>query len=111
MAKFLALYMGTPGAGPPTDLDEATIAKGMAAWGGWMGEHAGQIVDTGGPLGKTKKTSKAGVADVRNGVSGYVIIEAASHEAAAEMFKNHPSFAIFPGDAVEIMEVMPIPGG
>ncbi len=111
MAKFLALYMGSPGAGPPTDLDEATIARGMAAWGGWMGQHAAQIVDTGGPLGKTKKASPAGVSDVRNGVSGYVVIEAPSHDAAAKMFENHPSFSIFPGEAVEIMEVMPIPGG
>jgi hypothetical protein len=27
------------------------------------------------------------------------------------MFENHPHFAIFPGEAVEIMPVLPIPGG
>ena len=110
MKTFVALYTGYLPGSEPAPPDNEAIAKGMAAWGGWMGEHAAQIVDTGGPLGKTKKTSTAGVADVRNGVSGYVIVEAASHEAAAEMFKNHPSFSIFPGEAVEIMEVMPIPG-
>jgi hypothetical protein len=26
------------------------------------------------------------------------------------MFENHPHFAIFPGEAVEIMPVLPIPG-
>jgi hypothetical protein len=38
-----------------------------------------------------------------------VIVEAESHEAAARLFENHPHFAIFPGDSVEIMEFVPIP--
>jgi len=25
------------------------------------------------------------------------------------LFENHPHFSIFPGDAVEVMEVLPIP--
>jgi len=108
MAKFLALYMGTPGARPAPP-DQATIAKGMAAWGKWMADHATQVVDSGGPLGRTKKTSKAGVSDSQNAVGGYVIVEAASHEAAAKLFEGHPHFAIFPGDSVEIMEVLPTP--
>jgi hypothetical protein len=107
--KFLALYMGTPGA-TPADLDQATIAKGMAAWGGWMGEHAAVIVDSGGPLGKTKQTSKRGVSDMSNSVTGYVIVQAESHDAAARLFEGHPHFSIFPGDAVEVMECLPIPG-
>jgi hypothetical protein len=27
------------------------------------------------------------------------------------MFENHPHFAIFPGEAVEVMPMLPIPGG
>jgi hypothetical protein len=38
-----------------------------------------------------------------------VIVQADSHEAAARMFEGHPHFAIFPGDALEIMECSPIP--
>ena len=44
-------------------------------------------------------------------MTAYVIVEAESHEAAAEMFAGHPHFTIFPGDAVEIMECLPMPGG
>jgi len=40
-----------------------------------------------------------------------VVVRAASHEAAAKMFEKHPHFAIFPGEGVDIMPVMPIPGG
>jgi hypothetical protein len=43
-------------------------------------------------------------------MSGFVIVKAESHEEAAKMFENHPQFTIFPGDGVEVMEVLPIPG-
>ena len=29
---------------------------------------------------------------------------------AAKLFLNHPHFMIFPGDRVEVMECLPIPG-
>ena len=107
MAKFMAIYTGSPGAGRP---DDATIAKGMQAWSAWMARHAGQIVDAGGPLGKTKRVSAGGIADVSNNIAAYVVVEAEDHQTAAAMFENHPHFAIFPGDGVEIMPCLPIPG-
>lgn len=108
MKTFLALYMGDLNAAPVQPSPEA-IAKGMAAWDGWMTKHADAVVETGGPLGKTKKASRAGVEDITNAVSGYVVVRAESHEAAARMFEAHPHFRIFPGDSVEVMEVLPIP--
>jgi hypothetical protein len=109
MAKFLAVYTGTPGARGQANPDEATIAKGMQAWGDWMARHADRIVETGGPLGKTKKVSASGVADVQNNIAGYVVVEAEDHDAAARMFEGHPHFSIFPGDGVEVMPCLPIP--
>ena len=61
------------------------------------------------PLGPTKRVSAEGIAEARNQVTAYVIVRAESHEAAARMFEEHPHFTIFPGDAVEIMECLPIP--
>jgi hypothetical protein len=75
-----------------------------------MAANAGVIVDGGGPLGKTKRTSAQGVSDLKNNLSGYVVLNAQSHEAAARLFEQHPHFTIFPGDSVEIMECLPIPG-
>lgn len=109
MAKFMAVFTGQPGDGTPPD--QATIAKGMQAWGEWMARNAARIVDSGGPLGKTKRVSKAGIADTRNAMAGYVIIEADDHEAAARLFEGHPHFAIFPGDGVDVMPCLPIPTG
>jgi hypothetical protein len=75
-----------------------------------MKTHSAVIVDAGGPLGKTKKAAAQGVSDTKNNLSGYVVIKAESHEAAAKLFLKHPHFSIFPGDSIEIMEVLPIPG-
>lgn len=110
MKTFLALYMGSDTPVDPGALDQATIDRGMAAWGQWMADNADHVVVTGGPLGKTKKTGKDGVTDIRNKVAGYIVVQAESHEAAAKLFENHPHFTIFPGDSVEVMEQLPIPG-
>jgi len=107
MAKFLAVYTGVPGARAPGE--EATIAKGMQAWGDRMARNAGRIVDAGGPLGKTKRVSAGGIGDTQNNIAAYVVVEAEDHDAAARMFERHPHFSIFPGDGVEVMPCLPIP--
>jgi hypothetical protein len=84
--------------------------QGMAGWQAWAEKHQGDIVDLGGPLGKTKKVSQHGVQDLSNHMGAFTVVRAESHEAAAKLFENHPHFAIFPGDGVEIMPVLPIPG-
>lgn len=40
----------------------------------------------------------------------YIGTQAESHEAAAKLVENHPHFTLFPGDSVEIMECLPLPG-
>jgi hypothetical protein len=84
--------------------------EGMAAWHAWVEKHQVDIVAMGGPLGKTKKVSLDGTHDTSNQMSAFTMVRADSHEAAARLFVNHPHFAIFPGDCVEIMPVLPIPG-
>jgi YCII-related domain len=85
--------------------------QGMAAWKGWVEKHQGAIVAMGGPLGKTKKIDDRGVADIANQMGAFTVVRASSHEAAAKLFENHPHFAIFPGETVEVMPILPIPGG
>jgi hypothetical protein len=90
---------------------KAKEQEGMAAWKGWVEKHQGAIEAMGGPLGKTKKVDGKGIADIANEMGAFTVVRAASHEAAAKMFENHPHFTIFPGERVEIMPVLPIPGG
>ena len=114
MKDFLAIYLGAPDSMSKWDhLSESDrqqrLQEGMAAWGGWMEQHSDILVASGGPLGKTKRIDPTGISDTRNNMTGYVIVKAESHEAAAKLFESHPHFTIFPGDSVEVMECMPIP--
>ena len=113
----MAVYIGTEAAFEKAQwnkLDEqkrkALEASGIKAWMDWGTANAAAIVDQGSPLGKTKRASSRGVSDSKNAMTGYVIVQAESHEAAARLFESHPHFTIFPGDSVEIMECLPLPG-
>jgi hypothetical protein len=117
MKRFLAIYIGTEATRERAGwnkLDEgkrkALEASGIKAWMEWGTANSGAIVDQGSPLGKTKRASAPGISDIKNNMTGYVIVQAESHEAAAKLFANHPHFTIFPGDSVEIMECLPLPG-
>lgn len=90
---------------------KAREKEGIAAWKAWVTKHQASLVEMGGPLGKTKKVGASGISDISNELGAFTVVRAASHEAAAKMFENHPHFAIFPGEAVEIMPVLPIPAG
>jgi hypothetical protein len=117
MKNFLAVYIGTASAREKSEWDrmdakkrEKLEASGIEAWGSWMVANEAVIVFQGGPLGKTKRAAATGIADIKNNMAGFVVIKAESHAAAAKLFENHPHFSIFPGDSVEIMECLPIPG-
>ena len=116
MKRFMAVYTGNPQAfdkyqkeNPDPKKREAMEKEGMKAWMKW-GEIQGKaILDNGAPLGKTKRVTRDGIADIRNNLAAYTIVQAESQEAAAKMFLDHPHFTIFPGDGVEIMECLPMP--
>jgi hypothetical protein len=117
MKKFLAVHIGMPDARkksgwedlPPPELEKRQ-AQGIKAWMEWMAKHQAAVVETGGPLGKTKRIAPQGISDTHNTLVGYVVVQAESHQAAAEMFQKHPHFTLFPGDSVEVMECLPVPG-
>jgi hypothetical protein len=116
MKKYLCVFTGSPGAMEsfqtlPEAERERRHREGFAGWKKWMEDHAGRIDETGGPLSRTKRVDRDGVHDVRNNLAAFVVVEAESQEAAAQMFLKHPHFMLFPGDGVEVMEVLPIPAG
>ena len=83
---------------------------GIAAWKKWVDRNQNAIVAMGGPLGKTKKVTERGIDDTSNNIGAFTVVRAESHEAASKLFEGHPHFTIFPGDSIEIMPVLPIPG-
>jgi hypothetical protein len=117
MKNFMAIFTGTTSSPKRAEWDamdegkrKALEASGIKAWHDWMKAKSSVIVEAGGPLGKTKRVAAQGISDTRNNIGGYIVVKAESHEAAAKLFEKHPSFSIFPGEGVEVMEVLPIPG-
>jgi hypothetical protein len=88
----------------------AKMQEGLAAWHGWVEKHKASIIEMGGPLGKTKQIGEHGIKDIANALVGFTVVRADSHEDAAKLFESHPHFSVFPGEAVEVMPVLPIPG-
>ena len=115
---YLAVFLGSKSSSRrmawdalSQDQRKAREREGMASWKAWVERHQPAIVSMGGPLGKTKKVSERGIEDIGNEMGAFVVVRADSPEAAAELFEKHPHFTIFPGDRVEVMPVLPIPGG
>ncbi len=116
-STFLAVFLGSKTSPKMASWDALSEAErhkkmqeGIAAWKAWVETHQEAIVPMGGPLGKTKKISPEGIEDVSNALGAFAIVRAESHEAAAKLFENHPHFTHFPGESVEVMPVLPIPG-
>src|SRR4029079_7438913 len=112
MKKFMVLYMASS-----ADFKKAMKnstpeqqQKGMEAWMKWIGKHKKSLVDGGARLGKTKRVDAKGASDTKNGIGGYSIVQAQSHDAAAKRFvKDHPHLRMAPGAWIEIVEIMPMP--
>lgn len=115
--SYLAIFLGSKTGERRKAWDALSDAErrareqeGIAAWGAWVQKNQGAIASIGGPLGKTKKVTEQGISDVANELGAFTVVTADSHEAAAKLFENHPHFTIFPGESVEIMPILPIPG-
>jgi hypothetical protein len=114
---YLAVFLGSKTSAAskawnalPESERQAKQKAGGESWRGWMQKHHASVLEVGGPLGKTKSVTAKGIEDTSNHMSAFALVRAESHEAAAKLFEKHPHFSIFPGDGVEIMPVMPIPG-
>jgi hypothetical protein len=114
---FLTVFLGSKDGSAMqawNQLDEAERQarqqQGMAAWEAWVEKHKDAIVELGGPLGKTKTASNHGIADNVNAMTAFSVVRAESHDEAARMFEDHAHFTFFPGETIDIMPILPIPG-
>ena len=81
----------------------------MEAWGAWAQTHAGALVDPGAPLFRKRILTATSVAEFEDARVGYAIVEAASHEAAVDIFSTHPHLSLHPANSIEVMECPEIP--
>jgi hypothetical protein len=92
----------------PVEVRREAEAKMMQDWKNWMADHAKLFADKGAGVGKTKRVTSQGVADTRNDIMLYAIVEAESHDAAARAFEGHPHFGI-PQASIEVMPLNRMP--
>ena len=84
------------------------MKEGMEKWTTWIKAHKADFVDEGAALGKNKRVMRQGVSQTRNEVTGYGIVKAESHDAAAELFTDSPHFEI-PGAYIDVLEWVDMP--
>ncbi|MBD9477397.1 YciI family protein [Pseudoxanthomonas sp. PXM02] len=111
MNKYLAIFLGAASDAQKQEISQEQGRKFMEAWGAWTQRHADAIVDPGAPLASTKRVDAAGIASAQNELTAFMIVQARSHEEAAQMFRDHPHVALMAGNAVEVMECPPLPTG
>jgi hypothetical protein len=111
LKKFLVLYLvPTAVMADWAKTDPATRkaaeAKMQGDWQRWMGEHA-KMITLAEAAGRTKAVTSGGIADIKNDIMLYAIVEAPSHESAAKAFAHHPHLTI-PQSSIQVMEVRPM---
>lgn len=83
------------------------LDKGFAATETWMNQYGESIKLKGSSLSnKTITVNSEGVHESPSKLGKFIVVEASSHEKAAKMFLDHPHFKHFPGDGVDILELI-----
>ena len=113
MKKYLALYYIPRAALDEWDKKKAEgvnlteeMEKEMKIWSDWMNAHKDIFADMGSGLGKTKRVTAGGVLDSKNELTGYSIVKADSHEAAAKLFTPDHPHLVMPGAYIEVLELV-----
>jgi hypothetical protein len=114
MPRFVAVYTMKPEdvaafrARPKSEQD-AIDAAGLKAWEAWSSRNAAALVASDIMVGKTRRVTRSGVAEARNQIAGFIVVEAADLDAAADLFRDHPHITVFPGDTIDVMPVVSEP--
>lgn len=109
MKKFLVLFL-TPieimeGWARRDDKERKEMENKMGEeWNEWIKKNSGTFVEIPAGAGKTKIVTGAGIADARNDVMMWAIVQADSQDKAATLFKDHPHLQI-PESSIELMEI------
>jgi hypothetical protein len=109
MNKYLAIFHGPASEDDKNAITPEQEQQFMEAWKEWAQKNKEAIIDPGTPLGKTKQVTQGSISDTANDLVTYTIVQAESHDAAAEIFSTHPHTMLFPGTSIEVMACLPVP--
>lgn len=103
MPKFIIGYLGNP----PKPATPEEGAAHMGKWKDWMAGLGDAVTSPPSPLKNSKIVSKSDVSDDgrSDGLTGFVMIEAADIDAALEMAKGDP-YLDMDGGTLQVAEIM-----
>lgn len=107
MAKFIIGYLGNPPKPATPEEGQAHMAK----WKDWMGGLGDAVVSPPSPMKKSKIVTAGGVSDDTrsDGLTGFIMVEAADIDAALDMAKGDP-YLDMDGGTLQVAEVMQMGG-
>jgi hypothetical protein len=113
MAKYMMIFRGGMGARQDSTASPDQMQAHMQKWFAWIGGMRAQTEVTGDPLqnggatikGPGKTVTDGSYAELKDLVSGFLIVGADSQDAANEMAKGCPIFEDDSG-SVEVRRVM-----
>jgi hypothetical protein len=108
MTKFMVLYRSSTSA--RDQMASATpeqMKAGMEAWMQWAGKAGEAVVDLGAPLAPAAHAGP-GSSDAGE-ISGYSIMQADSAEVLGGVLDGHPHLSM-PGNSIEVLEMLSMPG-
>ena len=89
------------------DKQNERVMNGNTAMEHWQKKYKHKIIHEGSSLSKkTISIDSSGSHETPSKMGKFILVEAASHEEAAHMFLDHPHFKYFPGDGVDILELV-----
>jgi hypothetical protein len=107
---FLALFLGSAtDKEKQAELSAAQQKEFMEQWIRWATDHEASIVDNGTPLGPNTRVTSSSATEESNRIVAYSIVRAASKEAAAKIFAEHPHLSLGTDLSIEVMERLPVP--
>ena len=109
MSRYIALLIGAAEPQEKASVPDDVSERFMKAWGEWHADHFDAIVESGAPLGPNRRVTHDGTEAVPNQLVAWMIVEAESADHAAAMFARHPHVMLMPGNAVDVMELLPVP--
>jgi hypothetical protein len=112
MKKFIAIFRCAEGSKNHqiwlelnSEARAERMKKGELALAAWKAKFKERIQFESASLGGLTKTiDLSGIHEISSQMGGVVCFQAPSFIEAAEMFRDHPHFAFFPGDGVDVLE-------
>ena len=109
MAKYMILYLSSESARDMmSGATPEQMKAGMDAWMAWAGKAGDAIVDMGTPTAHATHAGPRSIPGVEE-ITGYSILQADSPAAVTAVLDGHPHLDM-PGNTIEVLELLPMPG-